>query len=257
MDYTDLIRLDGRVQVVLGAGQGIGREAAHALAQAGAKVACVDRDADLADRVAGEVDGFPLSGDITDRSQVERLFAEVRETAGRVDGVVDIVGMNLAASPVMEIDDEAWRRQFAIVLEHAFLAVQVGGAAVAGSGGGSLVFVGSIAGTVTTGLRHAAYGAAKAGLHQLVAYAGKELVAQGVRVNAVSPGVTLTPRSAAKFSDEQLEKLGGLIPAGRPAEVSEIASVILFLATELSSYVTGQVVAVDGGLSGTVRMDLI
>lgn len=254
--YADLARLDARVFVVLGAGQGIGRETAHALSQAGARVACVDRDAELAERVATEVGGFALSGDVTARADVERIFAEASSIGGRVDGIVDIVGMNVGG-PLMDVDDDAWERQLGIVLDHARLAVQVGGAAVAESGGGAIVFVGSIAGTVTTGLKHAAYGVAKAGLHQLVAYAGKELAPSGVRVNAVSPGVTLTPRSAAKFTPEQLDRLERLIPAGRPAQVPEIAAVILFLACDLSSYVTGQTIAVDGGLSGTLRMDLI
>jgi NAD(P)-dependent dehydrogenase (short-subunit alcohol dehydrogenase family) len=253
--YADRLRLDGRVFVVFGAGQGIGRATSHALAQSGATVACVDLDPKLADAVAGEVDGVALSGDVTDRADVERLFAEAGE-AGRLGGAVDIVGMNVSG-PIFEADDVAWRSQLAIVLDHAFLAAQIGGRAIAAAGGGSMVFVGSIAGTVTTGPKHSIYGVAKAGLHQLVAYAGKELASQGVRVNAVSPGVTLTPRSIAKFSDEQLRKLGQLIPAGRPAQVPEIAAAILFLASDLSSYVTGQTLAVDGGLSGTLRLDLI
>jgi NAD(P)-dependent dehydrogenase (short-subunit alcohol dehydrogenase family) len=255
-NYLDRMRLDGRVFVVLGAGQGIGRETSHALAQAGARVACVDRAPGLAERVAGEIDGLAVTGDVTAREDMERMFSEVLAATGHVDGVVDIVGMNVAGT-VKETDDAAWRQQFAIVLDHAFLALQVGGAAVAASGGGAIVFVGSIAGTVTTGLKHAAYGAAKAGLHQLVAYAGKELAPDGVRVNAVAPGVTLTPRSVAKFSVEQREALAQMIPAGRPGEVPEIASAILFLASDLASYVTGQVLAVDGGLSETLRMDLL
>jgi NAD(P)-dependent dehydrogenase (short-subunit alcohol dehydrogenase family) len=160
-----------------------------------------------------------------------------------------------AGGPIPTADDDAWRRQFAIVLDHAFLVAQIGGGAISAAGGGSIVFVGSIAGTVTTGPKHALYGIAKAGLHQLVAYAGKEI--PGVRVNAISPGVTLTPRSAAKFTDDQLRRLGELIPIGRPAEVPETASAILFLCSDLASYVTGQTLAVDGGLSESLRLDLI
>jgi NAD(P)-dependent dehydrogenase (short-subunit alcohol dehydrogenase family) len=256
VDYAGRLRLDGRTFVVLGAGQGIGRQTAHALAQSGATVCCVDRDPTLAGAVADEVGGLAITADVTDRADVERVFSVAAAGTGPIRGVVDIVGLNVPG-PLAALDDADWRRQFRVVVDHAFLAVQIGGRVISQAGGGSMVFVGSIAGTVTTGARHPAYGSAKAALHHLVAYAGKELAEARVRVNAVSPGVVLTPRSASNWSADQVQALAGLIPWGRPGDPSEIASAVLFLASDLSGYMTSQVMTVDGGLSGTLRLDLL
>lgn len=246
-DYAALARLDGRRFVVLGGGNGIGRQVCHGLAQAGAHVVCVDRSRELSEAVAAEVGGEALEADITQRRGMERVLAQ-----GEVSGLVDIVGMPLLG-PLAELDDDGWQEQFDLVLKHAFLAMQIGGRAIAAAGGGSMVFVGSI-----SGLAHvpgqAAYGAAKAALHQLVASMGRELAPTGVRVNAVAPGFTQTPRLLKLIPPEQWAKIGSIIPRGVAGEPSEIAAAVLFLATELSSYVTGQVLAVDGGMTGQVAV---
>lgn len=244
-DYRALGRLEERRFVVLGGGNGIGRQVCHALAQAGAGVVCVDRAPELAEAVASEVGGEPLVADVTRRDELERVLA-----VGSISGLVDIVGMPVLG-PLANLDDAAWQRQFDLVLRHAFLAMQVGGRAIASAGGGTMVFVGSIA-----GLAHiagqSAYGAAKAALHQLVASMGRELAPAGVRVNAVAPGFTQTPRLLTMLSSEQWTQVSSIIPRGAPGSPSEIAAVILFLASDLSSYITGQVIAVDGGTSGQV-----
>jgi NAD(P)-dependent dehydrogenase (short-subunit alcohol dehydrogenase family) len=225
--YSDRLRLVDRAFVVLGAGRGIGRQVAHALTQQGAKVACVDLDPERGKTVAEEVGGVALFGDVTKRDEMERLFAEARERLGPVRGLVDIVGFG-HRGPLSSVDDRTWRWQFEVVVDHAFLAVQVGGTEIANAGGGAMVFVGSIAGMVTTGDNHPAYGSAKAALHHLVAYAAKELAPVSVRVNAVAPGVTLTARSRTHWSDKQVQGLNDLIPGGAPGDPSEIAGPILF-----------------------------
>jgi NAD(P)-dependent dehydrogenase (short-subunit alcohol dehydrogenase family) len=242
-DYAALGRLDGRRFVVLGGGNGIGRQTCHALAQAGARVVCVDRSRELAEAVAAEVDGESLVVDVTRRDEVERVLEQ-----GSVSGLVDIVGMPVLG-PLAELDDDAWQRQFDLVLRHAYLAMQIGGRAIASAGGGTMVFVGSIAG-LTHIAGQAAYGAAKAALHQLVASMGRELAPAGVRVNAVAPGFTQTPRLLAMLTPEQWALVSSIIPRGAPGSPTEIAAAILFLASDLSSYVTGQVLAVDGGMTG-------
>jgi len=239
-DYLARLRLDRRVFAVLGGGNGIGRQACHALAQAGARVLCVDRDAARAKAVADEIGGTPFDADVTRRAGVERVFEEAGKL-GPVRGVVDIVGMP-HLGPFLDLDDARWQSQLDLVLTHAFLALQVGGRALAAAGGGSMVFVGSMSG-VTKIPGQVAYGTAKAALHQLVAAAANELGPSGIRVNAVAPGFARTPRLNAMLGEAQWEAIGRLTALGRAADPSEIAAVILFLACELSSHVTGQVLS--------------
>jgi len=244
-DYAALARLDGRRFLVLGGGNGIGRQVSHALAQAGARVVCVDISRELAEAVATEVDGEPVVADVTRRDELERVLAQ-----GPISGLVDVVGMPVLG-PLAELDDDGWQLQFDLVLRHAFLAMQIGGRAITKGGGGTMVFVGSISG-LTHVPGQAAYGAAKAALHQLVASMGRELAPAGVRVNAVAPGFTQTPRLLTMLSTEQWARVSSIIPRGAPGSPAEIAAAILFLASDLSSYITGQVLAVDGGMTGQV-----
>lgn len=245
-DYPGLLRLDGKRFVVLGAGQGIGRQASHALASVGARLACVDVEPDLASDIAAEVDGIGLSGNAIDRVDVERLFAQAGAQLGGIDGVVDIIGMARYAN-VTEITDEEWDWHFDIVLRHAFLAMQHGGRAMATGGGGVMVFVASVSG-ITSAPRHSAYGAAKAGLMSLVRTAAVEMGPLGVRVNAVAPGVVWTPRVSAFLGDEGRARNVDNTPLRRVAQPADIAAAILFLASNLASYITGQTIVVDGGV---------
>src|SRR5262245_35029684 len=194
-DYRQLARLDGKGFVVIGAGQGIGRQAAHALRQAGAKVVCVGRSPEMTEAVAGEVGGFASLGDATKRADVERIFEEAAARLGGVHGVVDTLGM-VRRKALLDFTDEDWEWQFDIVLRHAFLVTQIGGKAIARSGGGSITFVGSTAG-LTWSTYHTAYGTAKAALHNMVRTAAVELGTLGVRINLVTPGVVRTPRVQA------------------------------------------------------------
>ncbi|MGW7273748.1 SDR family NAD(P)-dependent oxidoreductase [Streptomyces sp. NPDC054864] len=246
-DYATLHRLDDRAYVVLGAGNGIGRQAAHALTAAGARVLCVDLDQGRAEAVAAETGGVPYVADVTRREEMRQLFAHARRELGPVGGVVDIVGMARYA-PLDELDDDSWDWHFSLVLRHAWLTVQYGGEALAEAGGGPLVFVASVSGLTAAPL-HAAYGAAKAGLISLVRSAAVEYGPRGVRVNAVAPGVVWTPRVAALIGEEGRERNARNAPLARVAETSDIASALLFFASPLSSYVTGQTLVVDGGVS--------
>jgi NAD(P)-dependent dehydrogenase (short-subunit alcohol dehydrogenase family) len=158
---------------------------------------------------------------------------------------VDIVGI-ASITELSAMDDDAWDRQFNLVLRHAWLAIQLGGAALAERGGGSMVFVGSISGIVSVA-KQAAYGAAKAALHHLVRCAAHELGSRGVRVNAVAPGFVRTPRLLDRLSDDFWEQLSQDNPAGRVAVPADVASAILYLASDLSGYVTANVLTLDGG----------
>ena len=245
-DYLSLARLDGRSFVVFGAGAGMGRQAAHALAQAGAQVACADQDPALAEQVAGELGGLAIAADATRREGVARVF-EKAQALGPVSGVVDVIGAALIG-PLSELDDAGWDRQFDLVLRHAFLVLQIGAQAIARAGGGTVVFVGSISG-VRAVPDQSAYGAAKAALHHLVSCMGVELAAAGVRVNAVAPGWVRTPRLEQRLGTEAWAAVDRMIPRGSAGVPAEIAAPVLFLSSPMSSYVTGQVLVADGGLT--------
>ena len=248
-DYPSLLRLDGRRFVLVGAGQGMGRQTAHALAQLGARVVCVDIDADRADDIADEIDGDAIAfiGDVTERAVVQRLFAEAERAMGGVDGVVDIVGM-AQYGDLVDMDDEQWDWHFDLCLRQAWMVMQEGGKALTRAGGGSMAFVASASG-LTGAPRHSAYGAAKAGLMALVRSGAVELGPHGIRVNAVAPGVVWTPRVSAFLGQEGHDRNAANTPLERVAQTSNVASALLFLVSGLADYVNGQTLVVDGGVS--------
>jgi NAD(P)-dependent dehydrogenase (short-subunit alcohol dehydrogenase family) len=174
------------------------------------------------------------------------MFEEAGATLGRLHGLVDIIGMARYAS-LVEVDDDNWDWHHDIVLRHAFLAVQLGGRLMAASGGGVMVFVASVSG-ITSAPRHAPYGAAKAGLMSLVRSAAVELGPSGVRVNAVAPGVVWTPRVSQYLGEEGRARNSANTPLRRVALPADIAAPLLFLVSDMSSYVTGQTLVVDGGV---------
>lgn len=246
-DYPSRLRLDGKGFIVLGAGQGIGRQASHALASVGANLVTVDLDPDLAADIAAEVDGTPWSGDATNREDVERLFAEAKDTfGGKVDGFVDIIGMAQYMG-LLDIDDDLWEWHQNIVLRHAYLALQVGGKCMAETGGGVMTFVASVSGISSAPL-HAAYGVAKAGLMSLVRSGAVELGPKNLRINAVAPGMVWTPRVSAYVGEEGRQKNIENTPLRRVALPEDIASALLFLSSDLAGYVNGQTLVVDGGV---------
>jgi NAD(P)-dependent dehydrogenase (short-subunit alcohol dehydrogenase family) len=245
-DYSGLLRLDGKGAVVVGAGQGIGRQTAHALAQAGARVFCIDNQESLAKEIAEEVGGIPWSCDARERSEVEDAVAAARRDLGRIDALVDIVGM-AKYMDLLETSDEDWDWTFGMVLRHAFLFSQYAGRAMSEDGGGAMCFVASVSG-ITSAPRHAAYGVAKAGLMSLVRSTAVELGPSGVRSNAVAPGMVWTPRISA-IVPEALKTLNEEnTPLRRVAIPADIAAAALFLVSDLSAYVNGQTLTVDGGV---------
>lgn len=248
-NYSSMARLDGRGFVVLGAGQGIGRQVCHALSQAGAALLCVDRDAEHAKRIAVETEGIALCGDITKRTDMQKIFRTARSQLKHPGGIVDIVGWP-KIGPIEALGDEEFWQQHEVVFRHAWLAVQLGTPWLAASGGGSMVFVGSISG-VTPAPNQALYAAYKAALHQLARATAVEYGPKGVRVNSVAPGATRTARLLELVGDNW-PAIEATVPLRRVAEPADIASVVLFLCSPLSRHITAQTIAVDGGISSTV-----
>lgn len=250
-EYAQLLRLDDRGFVVAGAGRGMGRQSAHALAQQGARVVCVDIVGERAEDVAAEVKGVPVVADVRSEEDVVRVMATSRHELGSFDGIVDVVGMARWAN-VTEMPGEDWDWTLDMCLRHAFNLCKHGGRALAEAGGGSMVFVTSVDGWLSAPF-HAAYGAAKAGLMSLVRTAAIELRASEVRVNAIAPGTTATPRILGGRRAEDVAT-GSLLGMGR---TSDIASAVLFLSSDLSRHINGVVLPVDAGDSAlpTYRME--
>ncbi|MBK1787094.1 SDR family NAD(P)-dependent oxidoreductase [Prauserella cavernicola] len=247
-DYASLIRLDDQVHVVLGAGQGIGYQTSHALAAYGATVVCVDREQDRAEAVATETGGVAWVGELTEREPVAELFEYVGRELGRLDGVVDIVGL-ARYKPLTDLTDDDWRWHLDIVLKHAYLALEYAARYWQRTGtGGSVAFVASVAGKQSSP-KLAAYGAMKAALMSLVRTAAVELGPHGIRVNAVAPGVVRTPRAQEnpKWTQELLDANIAKTPTGRLTYPADIASALLFFASPLSRQITGESLVVDGG----------
>ena len=243
-DYPSLLRLDGKRFVVVGAGQGIGRQTSHALASVGAKLLCVDNRDDLAKEISEEVGGVPFAADATKRDDANAAVAACVDEFGGIDGMVDIVGMAKYGDAI-ETSDDDWEWTFDMVLRHAYVFSQA--AAKAMTNGGAMVFVASVSG-ISSAPRHAAYGAAKAGLMSWVRSLAVELGSKNIRVNAVAPGVVWTPRISQVLGEKGREGQSRNAPLGRVALPQDIASGILFLASDLASYVTGQTLVVDGGV---------
>jgi NAD(P)-dependent dehydrogenase (short-subunit alcohol dehydrogenase family) len=239
-DFTALGRLDGRGTIVIGAGQGIGRHTAHALHAAGAQVAIVDVNPELARELASEVEGIAVTADVRHEVEIQHALDTAVAAFGRVHAVVDIVGIGKFA-PILDLTDTDWTDSYDTDFRHVTHVVRVMGRYLAGQGAGSMVFIGSISGLVSAP-NHAAYGSFKAALHSVVHTAGFELATANVRVNAVAPGQTATPRVLAQLRDlERVGVLGGL-PQAR-----DIGAAAYFLCPDLSRLVAGQCLVVDAG----------
>ena len=248
-DFLSRLRVDGRTFVVAGAGVGMGRMTSHALAQAGAAtVVCADIDPGRAEEIAAEIGscGGPWTGDVTPRAGAEALTEAAAAINGRIDGLVDIIGMAKWES-ILDMTDETFDWEIDICLRHAFLLSQAMGRRMVDTGGGTMVFIASVSG-FTGAPMHAGYGAAKAGLMAWVQSLAQELGPHGVRANAVAPGTILSPRMDAVFTDEQRAANAANTPLGRMGGTYDIASAALFLSSDMSSYITGRTIVVDGGV---------
>lgn len=247
-DYLTKSRLDGRNFVVLGGGLGMGRQTVHALTQAGAsRVLVVDIEQSRADNVAAEVPGgLGWSGDITKRDEVKRLVSDAVGAFGRVHGIVDIVGMAQWAA-LLDVSDSMLERDLDINFRHAFLSSQEFARHMVEHGGGTMVFIASVSGK-TSAPMHAGYGAAKAALMAWVQSLAVELGPHQIRANAIAPGTILTPRMEAAFTPAQRQANEAVSPLGRMGRMEDIASTALFLSSDLSAFITGRTIVVDGGV---------
>lgn len=242
-DYTQLFRLDGRRAVVVGAGSGIGRESALALAAHGAEVVCADRDVAAAEAtvaLGGGHTAYEL--DVLDSEAVSRAAEEL----GTVDVLVFTAATNVRKR-VLDYSVEEFDRVVGLNLRASFDLVRAFGPGMAERGRGSIIGFSSIR-AVAVEPGQGVYAATKAGLVQLLRTAAAELGPQGVRLNAIAPGVVDTPltaqiRAVPEWSDAYASKSA----LGRWSHAQELAGAVVYLASDASSFVTGSQLFVDGG----------
>jgi 3-oxoacyl-[acyl-carrier protein] reductase len=252
-DQPGMKLLAGSRACVLGGGQGIGRAVATGLAAAGARVAVVDRDLERAEAVVAELeDGYAIGADVCERDSLERAVDEVFVQFGGLDSLVTVVGGHSAFFPYVplhEVTPEDWAKSFAMNIDYVADALRlVLPRVIEQPGGASIVSVGSLSGLVSAP-RHGAYGAAKAGLSHLARTVAAEYGRFGVRMNVVAPGAIETPAVDGIQDEEQIEKMSARIPLQRRGLPHEIAGAVVFFASQMSGYVTGQTLVVDGGMS--------
>lgn len=241
-DYARLFRLDGRRALVVGAGNGIGRESALALAAHGADVIAADLDAEAAAETAklAGAQSFPL--DVLDGAAIKAAAAQFDD----LDVLVFTAATNVRKR-LVDYTDEEFDRVIGLNLAASFRLIRAFGGPMAERGRGSIIGFSSIrATTVEPG--QGVYAATKSGLIQLLRTAAAEFGPRGVRCNAVAPGIVATPLTAQIRADEAWSAAYASKSAlGRWAEPSEIAGAVVFLASDAASYVTGSCLMVDGG----------
>jgi NAD(P)-dependent dehydrogenase (short-subunit alcohol dehydrogenase family) len=252
--YLEKFRIGGRTAVVTGAGQGIGLACAEALGEAGAKVIIADRDSNLAEAgcaslTAKGYDAKVVIMDVTDSGRVSEVADQVAAQHGRIDILVNNAGIARSEAPAETVTDEHWLNVIDVNLNGTFWCCRAFGRHMLGAKSGSIVNIGSMSGFIVNKPQEQCYyNASKAAVHHLTKSLAAEWGARGVRVNAVAPTYVTTPLNAfVKSNPRMYDAWIGGTPMARMGDVDEIASVVLFLASDAASLMTGSIVLVDGG----------
>ena len=252
--YMQKYRLDGRVAVVTGGGQGIGLACVEALAEAGARVVVADYSEKAADagKASLAAKGYAVETvivDVTDSRAVTTLADAAMAKHGRVDVLVCNAGIARSETPAESVEDEHWLNVLDVNLNGVFWCCRAFGRHMLAAGKGSIVTIGSMSGFIVNKPQpQSYYNASKAGVHHLTKSLAAEWGGRGVRVNSVAPTYINTPLTAfARSNAAMFQTWLDMTPMGRMGEVDEIASAVHFLASDASSLMTGSIVQVDGG----------
>jgi NAD(P)-dependent dehydrogenase (short-subunit alcohol dehydrogenase family) len=253
--YMEKLRLDGQLAVVTGGGRGIGLAIAEALAEAGAKLALLDRDADVLAHGAGALraKGFDVEEaivDVTDSKAVQETADRIVEKHGSVDVLVANAGVGRQPTPAEHVSDEDWLGVNDVNLNGVFWCDRAFGSHMLTRGRGAIVNVGSMSGLIVNrpqGQSH--YNASKAAVHHLTKSLAAEWADRGVRVNSVAPTYIETPLTAHAEASGLADIWRRDTPMHRLGQAHEVASVVHFLSSEAASLVTGAIIPVDGGFT--------
>jgi len=242
------IDLTGKTAFVTGSTRGIGFAIAHALHKAGAKVAIVGRDRVKAEEVATKL-GNGAAGfacDVTVGSQVEAAIAETEKALGPIDILVNNAGLT-RDNLILRMSEEEWDAVLAANLKGAYFTIKAVTKGMMKRRSGRIINITSVVG-ITGNKGQANYAASKAGLIGLTKSVAREYASRNILVNAVAPGFIETDMTSALPEEAKAAMLGG-VSLGRPGRPEDIAGAVLFLASDLAGYITGQVLAVDGGMT--------
>jgi 3-oxoacyl-[acyl-carrier protein] reductase len=256
----DLLGLTGKHALVWGGGFGMGERTAFRLGEAGARVAVIDLDQARADKIARELNAaggtaIAIQGDATSEASVEAAHDAAEAHFGPLDVMATVIGLGVW-NQVVDMSLDTFNQSILLNLTSFFLPARTAGRSLLKAGKpGAIACVSSVSG-LTSAPNHAGYGAAKAGMINLVRTMADEWGPYGIRVNAAMPGSAATPRltlnEAGKAAMNAAMK--AKIPLGRAADPDELAKAILFLLSDLASYVTGHNLHVDGGWTSTFLM---
>ena len=253
-------RLAGRRTIVTGAGSGIGRASAKKFAAEGASVLAIDRTSEAVEATAAEIvnsggKAIALAADVGAEADVVGFIAHAVEAFGGLDAVYANAGISGGLVPLAEQTVELWQEVLRVNLIGAFLTIKHAAPHMVKQGSGSIICTASVAG-LSANAGGNPYSASKAGVISLIQTAANSLYGTGVRVNAICPGLIETGMTKMIFDRARERgthaKIGQLNPLARYGHPEEIAAVAAFLASDESSYVNGQAIAVDGGLSSTL-----
>jgi 3-oxoacyl-[acyl-carrier protein] reductase len=241
------IDLSNRVAVVTGSTRGIGQSIATTLTSCGARVAVVGRDKARAEEVAAEVGGGAIGFgcDVADTNAVTTLVSDVESAFGSLDILVNNAGLT-RDNIVMRLRDEDWDAVLDTNLRGAFAAIRAASRGMIKRRWGRIINISSVVGLMGN-KGQANYAASKAGLIGLTKSVAKELASRNILVNAIAPGFIETEMTA-KMTPDAISALEGAIPLERLGKTDDVAAAVAFLASDLASYMTGQVIVVDGGL---------
>jgi len=238
------MKLEGKVAVVTGAARGIGHATAKSLADAGAKVVICDlREEDLA---GVQLDALKIAADVTDSEAADGLIAATLEKWGRLDIVVNNAGIT-RDNLLLRMKDPEWEAVLEVNLSGVFKVTRAAVRPMLKQRSGSIINISSVVG-IMGNPGQANYAASKAGVIGFTKAVAREVAPRGIRVNAIAPGFIQTQMTDV-LSDEAKAKLASQIPMGSLGSPEDVAQAVLFLASDQSRYITGQVLAVDGGMA--------
>ncbi|HEY50031.1 MAG TPA: SDR family oxidoreductase [Dehalococcoidia bacterium] len=243
--------LEGKVAIVTGGSRGIGRSIALGFAEAGADVAVASRTAEELEKVAQEIEGLgrralAIPTNVSVKTEVDNMVAKTLDTFGTIDILVNNAAMNIMR-PLIQLREDGWDKVMNVCLKGYFLSSQAVANVMMEKKRGNIINIAST-GAVKAAIGLGAYSIAKAGVVMLTQLLAVELASYGIRVNAIGPSLVKTKFSEPMWANpDGLKALEATIPLGRIAEPEDIMSVALFLASDASSYMTGQTLYVDGG----------